>query len=59
MDRMKPYGVDRGDAGCCPGCDKFPRDSYNSNRSKRARAKSKKNSHGRARARGRVVDITD
>ena len=25
---MKPYGVRAMDAGCCPGHDKYPHDSY-------------------------------
>lgn len=26
---MKAYGVKKGDHGCCPGHDKYPRDRYN------------------------------
>lgn len=25
---MKPYGVKRKDQGCCPGHDKFPKETY-------------------------------
>lgn len=33
---MKTYGLtDRSLRGCCPGHDKFPRESYNNRRSKR------------------------
>lgn len=50
---MRAYGVDRGDAGCCPGHDKFPPDSYNSARSRRAHAKARRISHKRARFRAK------
>lgn len=50
---MKPYGVDKGDSGCCPGHDKFPSESYNSSRSRRAHAKARRIAHKRARARAR------
>jgi len=57
---MKAYGVDRKDRGCCPGHDKFPKDSYNSRRSKKARAQAKKIAHSRARARAKTeIVITD
>ena len=46
---MKPYGVKRKDKGCCPGHDKFPKDSYNNKRSKKAHAKAKKKAHKRGR----------
>lgn len=36
--------------GCCPGHDKYPGDTYSSNRSKRARSRSKKNEHQHARS---------
>lgn len=26
---MRKRGIKRGDSGCCPGHDKFPRESYN------------------------------
>lgn len=48
---MKAYGVDRKDRGCCPGHDKFPRDSYGSRRSAKAHAKARRSAHKRARAR--------
>jgi hypothetical protein len=33
---MKPYGLDKyGMRGCCPGHDEFPRETYNSRRSKK------------------------
>lgn len=54
---MKPYGVDRSDAGCCPGHDKFPSDTYSTSRSKRAQARDTKLAHGRARARSRAEII--
>jgi hypothetical protein len=50
---MKPYGVKRKDRGCCPGHDKFPPDSYNSNLSKRAHSKASKIAHQIARARAK------
>lgn len=36
---MKAYGVRRKDAGCCPGHDKYPRDSYECTRSHARRAR--------------------
>lgn len=50
---MKPYGVTRRDRGCCPGHDKYPRDTYNSRRSKKARSRDKQVSHQVARSRER------
>jgi len=50
---MKPYGVDRKDAGCCPGHDKFPSESYGSSRSRRAHKRANRIAHKRARARVR------
>jgi hypothetical protein len=50
---MRAYGVDRADRGCCPGHDKFPPDSYNSNRSKRAHSRASRVAHKRARARSK------
>lgn len=47
---MKAYGVKRKDFGCCPGHDKFPKQSYKNRRSVKARARSVKLSHGIARA---------
>lgn len=37
-------------SGCCPGHDKYPDDTYRSNRSKRARARDKKAEHQHARS---------
>lgn len=37
-------------SGCCPGHDKYPGDTYKSNRSKRARARDKKIEHQHARS---------
>jgi hypothetical protein len=50
---MKAYGVKRRDRGCCPGHDKFPRETYANNDSKRAQARDTKLAHGIARARSR------
>ena len=47
---MRAYGVKRKDFGCCPGHDKFPKDSYNNRKSKKARGRDKKYSHKVARA---------
>lgn len=54
---MKPYGMRRGDCGCCPGHDLFPRECYNNNRSKRARSRDKKLMHqiGRSIAKRELV----
>jgi hypothetical protein len=42
---MKPYGMKREDHGCCPGHDRFPRETYNSRRSKRAHSRDNKLMH--------------
>lgn len=49
---MKPYGVRRGDQGCCPGHDKFPGDSYSNRRSKKAQTRDTQVAHQVARSRG-------
>lgn len=36
---MKPYGVKRKDAGCCPGHDKFPSESYSMTKRKSRKAR--------------------
>jgi hypothetical protein len=36
---MKAYGVRRKDAGCCPGHDKYPHDSYGCTRASARRAR--------------------
>jgi len=51
---MKPYGVKRKDSWCCPGHDKFPRETYRNNRSKRAQTRDTKLAHGIARSRARL-----
>jgi len=49
---MKAYGVKRKDAGCCPGHDKYPQDSYGCTRrtARHARLRSARHS-ARAAAR--------
>ena len=48
---MRAYGVRRQDWGCCPGHDRFPRDTYNNRRSKKAQARDTKVAHQLARVR--------
>lgn len=48
---MKAYGILRKDYGCCPGHDKFPKESYNGPSSKRKRRRLTKIAHSIARAR--------
>lgn len=36
---MKPYGVKRKDAGCCPGHDKFPQEKYKMTSAKARKAR--------------------
>lgn len=50
---MKPYGVKRKDRGCCPGHDKFPKETYSTNASRKAQARDTKTAHGIERARVR------
>lgn len=54
---MRAYGVDRKDRGCCPGHDKFPRDTYNNRRSKKAHARAVRLAHKRARARAHQIVV--
>lgn len=48
---MKPYGVDRKDAGCCPGHDKYPRETYSNRKSQKAQTRDTRQAHQRERAR--------
>lgn len=50
FEYMKPYGVEREDRGCCPGHDKYPKESYRNRRSKRKQTEATKTAHRRARA---------
>ena len=47
---MKAYGVKRQDQSCCPGHNKFSRETYNSRRSKKAQTRDTKHAHGRERS---------
>ena len=51
---MKLYGLRRKDRGCCPGHDKFPRETYRSRRSKKAHRDTTKVCHRNGRARLKV-----
>jgi len=51
---MKPYGVKRQDFSCCPGHDKFPRETYRNRRSKKAHARDAGIAHRIARARAKA-----
>lgn len=42
---MKPYGVSKKDRGCCPGHDRYPRETYSNKRSKRAKRRDTKIAH--------------
>lgn len=50
---MRAYGKDPKDEGCCPGHDKFPRETYRNRRSKKARSKADRIMHKRARHRAK------
>jgi len=55
---MKAYGVKRKDAGCCPGHDKYPQDSYGCTRraARRARLRpAKRRARAAARREVRVL----
>ena len=51
---MKPYGVKKKDAGCCPGHDKFAGDTYNTNTSQKAHTRDTKYAHSRERSRVKI-----
>lgn len=42
---MKCFGVRRGDRGCCPGHDTFPKEKYSSRRSTKAHRRDTKIAH--------------
>jgi hypothetical protein len=50
---MRAYGVEKKDAWCCPGHDKFPSQTYANNRSKRAQTRDTKIAHQVARSRAK------
>lgn len=52
---MKAYGIDRGDRRCCPGHDKFPRERYETQASKRTHRRVNRVARKRARARQREM----
>lgn len=47
---MKAYGVKRKDDNCCPGHNKFSRDTYRNRRSKKAQTRDTKYAHSRERS---------
>lgn len=51
---MKKQGIKRKDSGCCPGHDKFPRETYGSRASKKAKRKTDQLANQRARAWGKI-----
>ena len=46
---MQPYGIKKADSGCCPGHDKFPRETYGTRTSLKAKRKTDRCAHKRAR----------
>ena len=51
---MRKQGIKRKDSGCCPGHDKFPRETYGSRTSKKAKRRTDQLANQRARAWGKV-----
>ncbi len=51
---MKAYGVRRKDFGCCPGHDKFPKETYKNRKSIRAQTRDTRIAHKAARARSKI-----
>lgn len=51
---MKKQGIKLKDSGCCPGHDKFPRETYGSRASKKAKRKTDQLANQRARAWGKI-----
>jgi hypothetical protein len=52
---MKPYGIKRKDAGCCPGHDKYPREAYGSRLSQKKRRRTTQLAHRKARADNKII----
>lgn len=50
---MKAYGVTKHDRGCCPGHDRFPKETYRNRRSKKAQTRDTQIAHQVARARAK------
>jgi hypothetical protein len=53
---VKPYGVTKHDRGCCPGHDRFPKETYRNRRSKKAQTRDTQIAHQVARARAKRED---
>ena len=51
---MKPYGIKLKDANCCPGHDKYPRETYKNRLSIKQKRRTTKLAHQRARALAKV-----
>ncbi len=52
---MRAYGKGRCDSGCCPGHDRFPRQTYRNRRSKAAQTRDTKIMHRMERRRSRMT----
>ena len=52
---MRKEGIKRKDYGCCPGHDKFPRESYKNRLSKKAKRRTDKLANRRFRAWNRIL----
>lgn len=56
---MKKQGIKYKDSGCCPGHDKFPRETYNNRRSLKAKRKTDALANRRARAWEKVILLNE
>ena len=56
---MRKKGIKRKDSGCCPGQDKFPRETYGSRPSLKAKRRTDQLANKRARAWERVIIINE
>lgn len=56
---MRKQGIKRKDYGCCPGHDKFPRETYGSRPSLKAKRRTDRLANKRARAWKRVTIMNE
>lgn len=56
---MRKQGIKRKDSGCCPGHDKFPRETYGSRSSLKAKRRTDRLANKRARAWEREIIIDE
>ena len=56
---MRKQGIKRKDFGCCPGHDKFPKETYNTRTSLKAKRRTDQIANQRARAWAKIEIINE